>query len=74
MLEVEGRASEMGVKLKWVGKNNGAMAFVTPDEHSETIFFNLRTLVFDSHHRGTLTHELTHLKQKWVTGNAYTPP
>lgn len=74
MREVEGRSSEMGVELQWVGENNGAMAYVAPSESSGKIFFNLRTLVFDSHHRGTLAHEFTHLKQQWVTGNAYTPP
>ncbi len=74
MRDVEWRASEMGVELQWVGENNGAMAYVAPSELDGTIFFNLRTLVFDSHHRGTLAHEFTHLKQQWVTGNAYTPP
>ena len=64
----------MDVKLQWVGENNRAMAYVDPSESDGTIFFNLRTLVFDSHHRGTLGHEFKHLKQQWVTGNAYTPP
>lgn len=74
MRDVEGRAREMWVKLRWTHEDDGSMAYVTPKEASNTIFFNLRTLAFDSQHRGTLAHEFTHLKQQWVTGNAYTVP
>ena len=46
----------------------------TPKEAKNTIYFNLRTLAFDSQHRGTLAHEFKHLLQERVTGDAYNPP
>jgi hypothetical protein len=54
MREVEDRALYMGVRLRWTGEDDGSMAYVTPKEAGNTIFFNLRTLAFDSQHKGTL--------------------
>ena len=74
MREVEDRALYMGVRLRWTGEDDGSMAYVTPKEAGNTIFFNLRTLAFDSQHKGTLAHEFKHLMQQRVTGDAFNPP
>ncbi len=74
MKEVESRASDMWVRLQWTHENDGSMAYVTPKEAKNTIYFNLRTLAFDSQHRGTLAHEFKHLLQQRVTWDAYNPP
>jgi hypothetical protein len=74
MIEVESRAQQIGVKLQWTHEDDGSMAYVSPKEAKNTVYFNLRTLVFDSQHRGTLAHEFKHLMQERVTGDAYNPP
>lgn len=74
MREVENRAWDMDVQLRWTEEDDGSMAYVTPKEAGNTIYFNLRTLAFDSQHRGTLAHEFKHLLQQRVTGDAYNPP
>jgi hypothetical protein len=75
MREVESNAREFWAKLQWFSDDGNSMAYVAPKYERNTINFNLKTIAFNSKNsRGTIIHELTHLRQQSVTWDAYHPP